>query len=471
MRIRTYFDKSNTIVKNSIVNTGLNPVTELFYGGAGNQNAYSRFIFHFDETRLKDLYCDNTFADLTKLTHTLRLTNTGSFDTSLLNGTMGGKDRTSSFDLIVFKVNADWDNGTGYDYEDPDIILVNGELHYSYCPSNWIQPTEIMTSWPNGSGIYPDSASGITIGMQHFDKGNENIEIDITDYVNGLLTGDTNYGLGIAFARYHELIKTPRKRYVGFFTNNTQTFYEPYVETYYSNHIKDDRVDFYLDKPNKLYLYVNLFGQPTNLDVLPMVGVYDQDGNLFSAYTQSAVTQVTKGIYSIDIMVPTTPTNDCTMYCDVWSGIMINGVSRPDIALNFAMKNSMGYYNIGGVNPNPKKVNVTISGIQNNEMIKRGDIKKVFVTPKIPYTVNQTQVIDNIKYRIYTLEGSNQLTTMDDTPLEMTNPTPYFLLDTMSLLSGTYYIDISVESNLELITFKNVCKFSIINQVELRKGQ
>ena len=34
MVIRTFFDKNNTIVSNLDVNTGLNPVSELFYGGA-----------------------------------------------------------------------------------------------------------------------------------------------------------------------------------------------------------------------------------------------------------------------------------------------------------------------------------------------------------------------------------------------------------------------------------------------------
>ena len=51
MVIRTYFDKNNTMVNNSNVNTGLNPVTELFYGGAIGQQQYSRFLFHFDETK------------------------------------------------------------------------------------------------------------------------------------------------------------------------------------------------------------------------------------------------------------------------------------------------------------------------------------------------------------------------------------------------------------------------------------
>jgi hypothetical protein len=260
-------------------------------------------------------------------------------------------------------------------------------------------------------------------------------------------------------------------QYVGFFTNNTQTFYEPYVETIYSNHIKDDRNDFYLDKANKLYLYVNLAGNPTNLDSNPSVNIYDQNDVLFSAYSSSAVTHVTKGIYSIDLLVPTNATNDCTMYHDVWSGITIGGISRPDISLDFVMKNSLGYYNIGNSDMLPKKVAVSVSGIQNKERIKRGDIRKVIVSARIPYTVEQSQAISDLKYRIYVSEGSAELTVIDFQPIEMANNNYYFLLDTDSLIPNTYYLDILVTSNLEVTTIKNAIQFDIVNQSDLRKSQ
>lgn len=468
MVIRTYFDKNNTIVKNSNVNTGLNPVTELFYGGDVGNEAYSRLLFHFDESRLKSLYTGGTYTDLTKLTHTLRLTNTASFDTDLLNGTMGGKARATSFDLIVFKVNQLWDNGCGYDYA--PAVYLSGDDAFSNGASNWIS-AQTGIGWSGGSGVYSGSSSGITIGTQHFDKGNENIEIDITDYVNGVLTGDTNYGLGIAYARAYELMNNIVLQYVGFFTNNTQTFYEPFVETIYHNHIQDDRNNFYLDKPNKLYLYVNLGGNPTNLDTNPSCTVYDQNGAVFSAYSPSAVTHVTKGVYSIDIIVPTTSTNDCTMYTDVWSGITINGVSRPSIELNIPVVDSIGYYNIGNNDMLPKQVAVSISGIQNKEKIKRGDIRKIMVSARIPYTVEQTQAIDGLKYRLWVSEGTRELTVIDFQPVEMANNYYYFLLDTASLIPNTYYLDVLATSNQEVTTIKNALTFDIVNQVELRKGQ
>ena len=468
MIVRTYFSKNNTIVSNLNVNTGLSPIAELFYGGADIQQQYSRFLFHFDETRLKNFYTGGTFTDLSKLKHTLRLTNTGSFDKDLLNGTMGTKKRTSSFDLILFRIDQDWDNGVGYDYEVCD--LLNGDCAFSNCPSNWVSP-KTGFNWSGGTGIYSGSPSAITITYQHFDKGNENIEMDITDYVNGVLTGNTNYGLGIAYDRSYELTSTNNLQYVGFFTNNTQTFYEPFIETVYENHIKDDRNDFFLDKRNNLYLYVNVNGNPTNLDNIPSVNVYNQNDVLFSSFTSSQVNHVTKGVYSINLLVPTSGTNEGTMYSDVWTNISINGITRQDISLDFVTKDSMSYYNIGNNDSLPKRVAVSISGLQNRERIKRGDIRKVLVSARIPYTVEQTQVIDDIKYRLYVSEGAAELTVIDFQPVEMTTNNYYFLLDTASLIPNMYYLDVLVTSNLEVTTIKNAVQFEIVNQVDLRNSQ
>ncbi len=466
MVIRTYFDKNNTIVSNTNVNTGLNPVTELFYGGSVGQQQYSRFLFHFDESRLRSLYTGGTFTDLTKLTHTLRMTNTGAFDKELLNTGMGSKERTTSFDLIVFKINQPWDNGVGYDYEYP--LLNYGDAAFFVGPSNWVTP-QTGFEWSGGTGVYSGSPASITVASQHFDKGNENIEIDITDYVNGVITGNTNYGLGIAYTRALEEMNTPALQYVGFFTNNTQTFYEPFVETIYSNHITDDRNNFYLDKHNKLYLYVNVAGNPTNLDNLPNVTVLDGNGVVLSAYSASNVTHVTKGVYSIDILVPTS-NNVETMYNDVWSNLSINGVSRPNMTLDFVVKDSMEYYNMNG-DSLPKKVGVSIAGLQNMEKIKRGDVRKVLVSARIPYTVEQSQNITDLQYRLYVSEGAAELTVIDFQPVERAINNYYFLLDTASLIPNTYYIDVLVTSNLEVTTIKRAVQFEIVNQVDLRRGQ
>ena len=99
MVLRTYFDRNNTLVYNKTVNTGKNPVAELFYGGAdADSKFFTRFIFQFSVQRIIDLRNQGMFPDLTKFTHTLKMTNTGAFDEQLLGDlTADGKNRTSSF--------------------------------------------------------------------------------------------------------------------------------------------------------------------------------------------------------------------------------------------------------------------------------------------------------------------------------------------------------------------------------------
>jgi hypothetical protein len=480
MVVRTYFDRNNTIILNDYTNTGRNPITELYYGGGLIDKSYTRFLFHFDETRLRELYSGGTYPNMGLMTHTLRMTNTGAFDLNLLgHDTCDGKSRASSFDLIVFKLPQQWDEGVGYDYNveipltEPSYQNTSGinPMVYSTNPSNWYE-AQTNLPWSTDPGIYTGSPSSIIVGTQHFEQGNENMEIDITDIVNSYITGETNYGLGIAFPPSYEETITDNFQYVGFFTRHTQTFYEPYVETTYSCHIKDDRTDFYLDKRNRLYLYVNLGGTPTNLDELPIVTVYDNCENIISAYTQSDVIHCTKGVYYIDLLVKTDTNNQPgVMINDVWGNIVINGITRPDIELSTELKDSFGYYNIGDADDLPKKVGFNISGINHNEKIKRGDIRKVLVSTRIPYTVNQTQKIDRLVYRLYVKEGKNEYTVIDYQPLEMTPNTNYFLLDTQSLIPNTYYLDVKYESNLEVSTNKEVLKFDIISQVELRISQ
>lgn len=469
MVVRTYFNKNNTLIANETINTGQNPVTELFYGGTDDETKYSRYIFNFDTSRLVALYTGGTYPDLTKLTHTLRLTNTGSFSKLLLNGTYGGKERTSSFDLIAFRINQDWDEGVGYDFASCGLLV--GDCATSTNPSNWSY-AKTAVSWANGFGVYTGSPASITVATQHFDAGNENIEMDITSYINGILTGGTNYGLGLAYAYAYEQMNTSCLQYVGFFTRHTQTFYEPFIETVYNNHIADDRPNFFLDKANKLYLYVNLAGTPTNLDTTPTVTIYDQEGEVFSASTATSVTHVTKGVYSINITVPTTTAiTEGYLFTDVWSGITINGVSRPAITLDFELRNSLEYYNIGNADSLPRNVAVSVSGIHSGEKVFSGDVRKVLVSARIPYTVNQRQKIASMSYRLYVKEGKNELSVIDYQPVESTSNDYYFLIDTASLLPNDYFLDVKVETNQEIITKTQALTFTVVSKSDLRNSQ
>ena len=55
MVIRTYIDKNNTIIKNSDVNTGRNPIAELYYGGKTGETDFTRHLLYFDINDLQNI--------------------------------------------------------------------------------------------------------------------------------------------------------------------------------------------------------------------------------------------------------------------------------------------------------------------------------------------------------------------------------------------------------------------------------
>lgn len=465
MVIRTYIDKNNTIIYNSEVNTGRSRIAELFYGGKNNTVDYTRHLLYFDVEDLTQRYSEGKLGDLSKVRHTLKMCNSSYFDQNLqAQKLLDNKQRTSSFDLNLFRIPKFWDEGTGLDYQrfeiqqgsDNNITFVEGA-------SNWFNATT-TDEWDE-DGVY-SGTSGVTIVTQHFDKGNENIEMDITDEVNDLITGGTiNNGYGIAFDYELENIVTVPAQYVGFFTRHTQTYYEPFLETIYDNPIKDDRKNFYKNKTNKLYLYSNVNGEPKNLDNLPTVTIYDETGNVFSAITAANVVQATEGIYYIELFVPPTG-NDGVLYYDVWGDINVDGVSLSDVEMDFEIKSDTQYYQIGNNESLPVDYAMSISGIRRDEKIKRGDIRKVMVSARIPYTINESKVIDNLQYRLWVREGNTQVNVIDWQDVNMAYLKNYFLLDTSWMIPNRYYIDIKLTSNQEVKTYTNQMEFNIVNQVD-----
>ena len=119
MVYKTYISKFDTIISNSKLNTGLNPISELVYG---RDYIVSRALLYFDHNKVKALMDGGIMGDMSKMKHTLHITNAGSIDftqlhhceTSSINDNT--KIRAVSFDLIFFLVPKPWDRGKGFDY-------------------------------------------------------------------------------------------------------------------------------------------------------------------------------------------------------------------------------------------------------------------------------------------------------------------------------------------------------------------
>jgi hypothetical protein len=210
-----------------------------------------------------------------------------------------------------------------------------------------------------------------------------------------------------------------------------------------------------------------LGNKPTNLDNTPYVEIYDENDNLYQTIDSSGVTQVIEGVYCINTQVPSTGYTDCVTFTDVWKDININGVSRPDISLEFSLFNDDSYYNLGTNEYLPTNYVFTVYGVKRDERVKRGDIRKMIVSSRVPYNISQTEIINDLYYRLYIKEGNAEITIIDWDPINKAFNHNFFLLDTSWMIPNTYYLDIKVVNNRQTTVSKDVMKFLVVNEPEV----
>ena len=496
--LRSYVDKNNTIQSNSYVNTGRNPIIELNFGASDYivpNYGYSRLLFNLDLELLRENIVSGVISTgcTTGMTHVLQMTNTSSFDNELLNTFMSNeRRRATSFDLILFRIpkisgttgNPQyWDEGVGFDYTDSNInqnssnggstpITYVDSRAYSTRPSNWYQTTTI-SGWSQ-SGVYNNknegtvNFSGLTIvARQHFELGNENINMDMTNEINGVLNGTITgvTGWGVAYLPQIENITGLTDSYsVAFFSRHTQTFYQPFLQTTYDDLVKDNRNLFLKSQENKLYLYVYQNGDYVNLDSDPVVRIEDRNGDAVAGMATLSTCLRTRGIY--EVIVPNGFSGSPTpcQYYDIWSGLTINGQPLPNVTNQFTLQQYSAGIHIGSMSKEPDIYGFDFYGILQDEKILNSDIRKVGVTIKKAYTGQVLLQDISAFYRVYVREGTTEVLVQDWTPINKTPNEYYFIFDMRDKIPNQYYVDIQVNTSGEKDTYKRQLTFNIINK-------
>jgi len=454
---RSYFEKNNTIIKNSQVNTSKNPTTEIFYG-----SAISRFLFKIDLTDLKLKYTSgeiNVTGNTT--THKLHLTNTIFGDEGLKGQNRSiGRERGTGFKLELYKLTEFWFEGYGFDYEDSVYDFTSGNKTFNETPSNWFNRTADNT-WTNTGGY---GGTGTTLISEIvFDNGNENIDADITDYINSIITGNTSdFGLGLKFTSIWEDLTPEVDKSVAFFTKYTQTFFEPYLETFIDDRIDDSRTKFVEKTNQKLYLYVTKGTNFYNLDELPTVDILDSTNTSIIGLTGLTTTQIRKGVYEVDFGIDGVLCDGKKFFFDKWKNILIDGVSLSDVTQKFTPKPYTSLYTIGTNQTELNRYSIQYFGIQQNEKIKRGEQRKVVITFRSIDTPKSV-LFNEVYYRMFIKEGKTEVTIHDWTQIDVTNENS-FIIDTSYLIPREYNIEIKGKTHSEEIFYPNYIKFEILSE-------
>lgn len=488
----TYIEKFNTIIKDSKLNTGLNPISELVYG---KDHVISRSLLYFDHTKVKNLIDNEVMIDKSKMKHILHITNAGSLDFTQLHqcGTSSINDnkkmRAASFDVIFFLIPKPWDRGKGFDYS-------KTYLNYGFYSPTPIDPKRLISedgcNWfkpRNGykwdeDGVYSNETlsreydkwaaneDSIVIGRQRFDYGNENIELDITEIFNKFLDGELeNYGIGMAFSPMLEISDSKYENYVGWLTDKTNTFFAPFVETRYDDVVLDDRANFVLNKKNKLYLYCTIGNQLEDLDANPTVTVRDSEDEIISddegnKFENIEAKKFAKGIYYIDLLLKKGDFEPNTMLYDTWEGLIYQGVELDDVELDFTLKPTPNYFTIGN---SLEADNVThspsISGIKEKEQVKRGDIRKLIINAKPSYTYNTYELIEDMDFRLYIKDGTREIDVIKWDKINKAFTNNYYVIDTNILMPQRYYVDVRIKYGMNSIIHHDVLSFDIVDDL------
>ena len=471
MITRTFLSKCNTIIKGSRANMGLNPVCALNYG-----ESVSRILIYFDTDKIKKLYEDETFAIEGSVTHTLKMKNCGSIDPKKYSEFVPGLNlssctkRATSFDVIFFKIPEKWDCGVGFD-EASDYWL-RGNASLSTDGSNWDYAYN-GKRWReyDGEGAQPgiyssdeleqefqkygNGEESIILGYQHFDYGNEDIKLDLTDYIKSIIEDEEeNNGIGIAFSPLLEDADSELTNYVGFYTNTTNTFFQPCIETRYNEQILDDRYSFCLDKPNKLYFYAFLEDSPCALDKLPTCTV---NGVKMPVYCQ------TKGVYYAEVKLTDKLLVDTIQY-DVWSDIVLKGEKQEDEEFEFVVLPKKAYVEFKELLPhNKKQIYPVAYGINDGEVVRQGETREIDIVFKVPFTKTDFRLVRNAKYKLYVKDGNKFIDLFDWDVINLSKNLNFITIDTDSLLPNEYHMDIEAEIGREKLVFKDVLRFRILN--------
>jgi hypothetical protein len=460
MIFRSYFKKQATLIRNSYTNSSRNPVLELSYGGTTNSATtyISRYVLNIDLDNLKSKVTSNTLNQNTIQSHILKIKNCISLNDGYIGYDFITSKRASGFDLAFIKLNEDFDEGTGYDYIYNDNQFREVELNKS--SANWYNRKNPQITWSH-AGVFTGTTNSLSsstiLKTQRFEIGNEDIEVDITDYVNGILfSGQPNNGICIAYSANTETLTSLTKNVVTFFSKYTQTFFEPYLETSFNDMVNDELCCMNFDVENDFYF----ISQSPISDVLKFEIVDSNDDIILT--TTTGLTRLNNYNYKYTYTIDSEIYEDKEIFTYRWYYTQ-NGKYK---ILEKEFNISKIDLNDGSTLTYGTEVFINLLGIKNNEIIsKKVGLKRlIFKAKRLIETKILKNIIGDIEFRIYVNQGKNQIDVIPFTKASKVNDEYFAEIDFSWFISHDYTIEIrGLDKNGVQYPNTNYVKFRVTN--------
>jgi hypothetical protein len=410
---RIYPNKSNTIASSEAFeyfNSSQNPVSDLWYGGGFTEsgiyrpNSTSRLLLYFDLTDFQSKLQDKTINEDLVTSYKIVLKNAVPSESILTpefqNATIY-KSIASSFDLIAFPIDKEWDEGRGYDLGRTKYLLQGSGNPSITGYSNWLY-AKYNDPWTE-PGIYTNPTANTSFWTkQHFQLGGEDINMDVTDIVKDWLSGGSqNNGIAIAYSQDFELISGSTRYISSFFTQNTNSAFKPYLQVNYDQVIRDDRTIVTNNRTSRLFLYTFSGNQAANYFSAGTVSIKTQaNANVITGLVPQ---QLQRGVYYVDILMSAATPGQ--RYKDVWQGVTFApGIDRTDFTQFFDI--NQNYYTSGARSVNDYVV--TTYGLNNNDVLQTDELIRVYAETRVNYSLKSPRTDFGLEYRM-TMNNTTEL--------------------------------------------------------------
>ena len=197
-------------------------------------------------------------------------------------------------------------------------------------------------------------------------------------------------------------------------------------------------------------------GEYVNLDEMPTCCINETHYN---------VKQAGKGIYYVELIFKKGEVEPNTILYDTWSNLVLNGLVIEDVEMEFVVLPMEKRVSLGRVDNEIISHTPQLSGINDCEKIKIGDIREINVDFIEDYTHGKTMIPSHSEYRIYVKENDREIDIYPYQPIERRYNQHAFIVDTNELIPNTYYIDIKTKHGRSVKIFDNVLEFTIVSNV------
>ena len=210
-------------------------------------------------------------------------------------------------------------------------------------------------------------------------------------------------------------------------------------------------------------MFVNKNGNPINLYSLPTVDILDTKGASISTLTGLTTTHVKLGVYRVDFGIDGIVCSGKAFFFDVWKNLYMEyGVPLPEVKQKFIPRPFGSEFQIGENLKEFDRYVIQFYGVQLNEKIKRGDVRKIVVNFR---SINSPlpKIMDEAYYRMFIKEGNVDVIVHDWTLLDSTNEN-FFTLNTLNYIPREYYIELKARVNGDEIFYHDTIKFEILSE-------